>query len=157
MSALITQADLELQFGPERVAQVFSLTGPDGSTGSVDSATLVLAISLASAEAERVIWGAYPATLSPVPDALKQLVGILVMRNGMMRRPEHCRLRPEEVPYFNEWKQARADLKELREGFQRLPAPAPAPKNVGAQVQGPAFVFTPDASTGTGGFAGGGY
>lgn len=161
MSELVTQADLEAMFTAERVADVFSVRDATGeSTGEVDSASLTMAIRMGSAEAERVIMGAYassfPYTAATCPDTLRQLVGILVMHQGMLRRPGMIAA-PETSPYFKVWQQARADLKELREGFQRL-STTDLPANVGGQVanhlpvaQRP-FTFVGNSSTGEGGF-----
>jgi hypothetical protein len=165
MSTLVSQADLEAMFTAERVAEVFCVqTVAGGTTGVVDSTSLTMAIRMGSAEAERVIMGAYgssfPYTADTCPDTLKQLVGVLVMHQGMLRRPD-CMAKPDKSPYFEAWKQARADLKDLREGFQRL-STTDLPANVGGQVSNhnpttsQPFFFVPDA-TGSGGFNSGGF
>lgn len=161
MSALVTQADLEAMFAAERVAEVFSVVDETGTTaGDVDASSLAMAIRMGSAEAERVIMGAYassfPYTAETCPDTLKQLVGVLVMHQGMLRRPAMM-AEPKKSPYYEAWAQARADLKDLRSGFQRL-STTDLPANVGGEVatsnptaQQP-FMFVGNASTGQGGF-----
>lgn len=134
--AFVDQNDLEMQFSKERVAQVFSVQDSSGNnTGVVDPTTLTYAIQMGSAEAVRILIGAYGDAMpfvAPFPDTLKQLVGPLVMHAGFKRRPEYNG-KPEESPYFQDWKQARADLEKLRTSAQRLDTTRPG--NVRAVVQ----------------------
>lgn len=166
MSELVTQADLEAMFTAERVAEVFSVHDATGaSTGIVNATALTMAIRMGSAEAERVLMGVYgahfPYDSTTCPDTLKQLVGILVMHQGMLRRPD-CMASPSKSPYFESWKQARADLKELREGLQRL-SKTDTPANTGGQIKHNApssvqpFTFVGNPHTGEGGFNSGGF
>lgn len=165
-SPLVTQADLEAMFTAERVAEVFSVLDATGATsGAVDATSLAFAIRMGSAEAERILMGAYgssfPFTSTTCPDTLKQLVGPLVMHVGMLRRPAMM-ARPKDSPYYEAWAQARVDLKEMREGLQRL-SKADLPANVGGQVSNgnptssQPFVFVADSRTGSGGFNSGSF
>lgn len=159
-TALVTQSDLELQFGAERVAEIMSVVASDGSsTGAANATVLAYAIRMGSAEAMRVllpVYGRYSWDSTTCPDTLKQLVGILVMHAGALRRPEYAR-KIEESPYFGSWKQARADLKDLRDAYQELDKAQP-PANSGGQIATNAhpdvrpFTFLASATTGEGGF-----
>lgn len=164
--SLVTQADLEFAYTAERVAEVFSVQAADGSTtGEADADSLAYAIRMGSAEAARMLIGAgydvESMDADSCPDTIKQLVLPLVMFAGMRRRPEHTVKPPEQVPYFQDWKQARADLKELREARQRVSADI-KPANVGtthstsAHTSVQPFTFLADPSTGRGGFNDGG-
>jgi hypothetical protein len=120
--AYVDQTYLESLFGADRVAQVFSVIGVDGTTtGTVDSARLATCIAAASAEFDGLMLGAYPeGWTGTVPDAIKRWVGIFTMHTGMLARPEYSTARREQVPYFTDWMQARADVKEVRQGLQRV-------------------------------------
>lgn len=165
MSAYVTQSDLEQQFGAERVAQAFSVIQPDGSsTGTADASALAYGIRMGSAEFDRVVLGVYGDSMpfaDPVPDTVKQIVGIFVMHGAMLRRPEYAG-DPKKSPYFSDYTTARADLEAIRKAQQRIAANI-APANVGGEIanslpvsQQP-FFFVPDPTTGRGGFGSGGY
>jgi hypothetical protein len=166
-TSLVSQTDLESAFTAERVAEVFSVQAADGSTtGVADATSLAYSIRMGSAEAARLLIGAgydvEAMDATTCPDTIKQLVLPLVMHNGMRRRPEYMGKPIADVPYHEEWKQARADLKDLREAKQRVSAATP-PANVGGQVRTNAyttvqpFTFLGDPRTGTGGFNDGGF
>lgn len=172
MSAYVTQTDLENQFGAARVAQVFSVVNPDGtSTGTADATTIAYAIRMGCAEVDRILLGvlgdSMPFNPDPtqIPDTLKQIAGIIVMHAGVLRLPEAMGGAggdPKKSPYFVDYERARADLKEVRKSEQRLDGSA-QPANVGGDIenalpttQQPWF-FIPDPSSGCGGFGSGGY
>ncbi len=161
--SFVTSDDLVQQFTAERVAEVFSVQDSSGATtGIADATALAYAIRMGSAEAERVLLGAYGSVMpftAPYPDTLKQLVGPLVMHAGFKRRPEY-RGKPQESPYFEDWKQARTDLDQLRIAMQRLSKEL-QPANTGVSVKQtrPATItkggyFNADGN-GEGGFNGG--
>ncbi len=160
MSSLVTQSELELMFGAERVAQVFSVILPDGSSsGEADADAVAFGIRMGSAEFERSSFGVYPDGLpTPVPDTVKQLVGIFVMHGGLMRRPEYAS-DPKKSPYYADYVQARADLAEIRKATQLI-SRAVSPSNVGGELAhanpdgAQPFYFMPDPGTGDGGFGG---
>lgn len=166
MYAFVDQSDLELMFTVERVAQVFSVQAADGSTsGTADPTRIAHAIRMGSAEAARILMPvndmAGPSFTTPLPDTLKQLVGPLVMHWGAMSRPEYNG-DPKTSPYQAAWEQARKDLKEVREAYQRL-AKDQKPANIGGQIAMHAplavqpFTFLGNASTGDGGFNSGSF
>jgi hypothetical protein len=136
MSAYVDQADLESMFTVERVAEVFSVQAVDGSTtGVADAATLDGCIRMGCAEIDRILMPVHDLTgpaFSTKPDTLKSLAGIMVMHRGTLRRPEYAS-DPKKSPYYEDWKQAREDLKEIRTSLQRL-SPAQDPANVGGMV-----------------------
>lgn len=160
MSAHVTLSELEAMFGADRVAQVFSVTLPDGSSsGAADAAAVAFGIRMGSAEFDRATFGVYPDGLpDPVPDTVKQLVGIFVMHGGMMRRPEYAD-DPKKSPFFSDYVTARADLSEIRKATQ-LVSRTVSPSNVGGQLThanpegAQPFYFMPDPDTGDGGFGG---
>ncbi len=166
MSAYVDQSDLELQFTAQRVAQVFSVQASDGSTvGTVDADSLAYAIRMGSTIADRILIGAYAASMpfpEPYLDALKQCVGPLVMHEGMIRRPEYFGTDVKTLPYHAAACQAREDLKEMRNAIQRLDLTI-KPANVGGQLttsqpsnQQP-WTFIADSVSGRGGFNSSGY
>lgn len=122
--AYVDQAYLDALFGADRVAQVFSVIGTDGtSAGTVDATRLSACVAAASAEFDGLMLGAYPdGWTGTVPDAVKRWVGIFTMHAGMLARPEYGTTKREQVPYFTDWLQARADVKEARHGLQRVTA-----------------------------------
>ena len=167
MSAYLTQSELEQQFGADRVAQVFSVTLPDGSSsGTADADSLAYGIRMGSAEFDRVAMGIYGDSMpftAPFPDTIKQIVGIFIMYSGeARRRVEYYAGDPKKNPYYFDYVTARADLDAIRKAQQRLSTTV-TPANVGGEVTNalPAsiqpFMFNPDPSTGRGGFGSGGY
>jgi hypothetical protein len=158
MSAYITQADLVAQFTAERVAQVFSVQSPDGSsTGAVDSTSLNWCIEKGSAEVDEVLFSIHSSDhLAVVPDPVKEIAGVFVMYRGMLRRPEY-RGDLNNLPYRQDYLDARERLMKMREAYLRISRDH-SPANVGGlyatglpESVGP-FVFSPDPLTGSGGF-----
>lgn len=144
----VTQSDLETMFGADRVAQVFTAVSLDGSsTGIVDPDRIAQAITMASAEFDGLMIGAYPSPWTqPYPPLVVRYVAILTMHQGMLARPECSAMQRENVPYYNDWAQARDDIKELRKGLMRVNAETKPAQISKAGVYRPASSTAPTPS-----------
>lgn len=147
------------------MAEVFSTQASDGSsTGAVDSATLAWCIEKASAEADEMLFGIYTtAQLTTVPDSVKEIVAVFAMYKGMLRRPEHRGTESKNIPFRQDYLDARARLVDIRKNFGRISATVD-PANSGGETTSNrvdsgdnVFSFIKDSNTGEGGFSSGGF
>lgn len=101
--------------------------------------------------------------LTTVPDSLKEIVGVFAMYRGMMRRPEHRGSDPKNIPFRQDYLDARQRLVDVRKAFGRLSA-TETPANTGGELKSnrvddgeDSFCFIKDPTTGKGGFSSGGF
>lgn len=142
---------------------MFSTQAADGSsTGTVDASTLTWAIAKGSAEADELLFGIHtPTQLVTVPDSVKEIVCVFVMYKGMLRRPEHRGAELKNIPFRQDYLDARARLVDIRKAFGRISA-TETPANVGGSIRSQrldggddGFMFLKDSNTGAGGFSSG--
>lgn len=165
--SFVTQTDLELQFTPERVAQIFSVQDADGaSAGTVDAATLAYVIRMASAETFELLYAVtnaqMPFATADIPDTVKEITGIFVMYRGMMRRPEYATVK-DSNPYAEAYKLAVGRLEKMRDNRARVnetkPSNAGGEFTSGTPLNVQPFYFNQDPSSGgdSGGFTSGSF
>lgn len=155
MPAYVTQAQLEAQYTPRRVQQVFT----DDGSSTLDAAKLNSAIERASAVVDAMMGMAYPDPVSRAALAgdpvIVGLCATLVMHYGASRRPEY--VGPEgQSPYAQAAKEAKAELELIAQGRLRLAAEDEVganPVRSGATtVRQPVFLFAPRGGRDPGGF-----
>lgn len=137
----VTLADCVARFTAERVAEIFSVNGADGSsTGSADTTAFAAAATDASAEFDEVVrvtyGGSMPFQGPPYDPAIVEIVAIFTMRRGALRRPEYKpSAKANEGPFQCEYAAAMLRCKEIKEGARRLAVDTNAsPANSGGEV-----------------------
>lgn len=159
------QASLIARFTAERVAQLFSVQGVDGSdSGAIDTDALAATIADAEAEFESIIGPVYPSIQQvngqwdPI---VTYIVSVFAMYLGIARRPEYLGGKGEN-PYAAAYKHALMWMDEIKSGKRRLMGTTAASLNRGGEILSinptdtiaPYFYFSPNPRTGEGGSSG---
>jgi phage gp36-like protein len=153
----VQQADLEVRFTAERVAEVFSVRASDGSTtGVADDASMHVAALDATTEVNEKLAPVYATPfVAPLPASVVEIVAIITMWRGMVRRPEFL-TEKNSKPYEMQYRDARTRLQELHDGTSKLDERYRAANSGGAVVNenvetARPFYFTANPDDGSGG------
>lgn len=153
-----TQADLESRYTAERIAELYSVQAPDGSTtGVADATALAATIADVDAEIDSILGGVFTIPLAPVDPVLVGIACDLNPWTAIKRRPAML-ADARNRPYLDRYTDAIAKLKEIRNG-ERVISATKAGANVGGEVANDqpiteTFYFIRDRATGAGGLGG---